>query len=151
MVQRAFREVDFARPVVAVQPVGNQTLVNLETFYRVRWPRAGVAPREVATVTLLGRHVRIRPSVRSFTYSFGDGSGAGPTSDAGGVYPSGGIRHTYLSSGSVPVSVRASYTGDFSVDGGAWEPVDESVTIGGPPTGLRVREATNRLQAGTGG
>jgi len=47
------------------------------------------------------------------------------------------------------VVVRATYTGDFSVDGGGWEPVDESVTITGPPRGLRVREATNRLEAGT--
>jgi len=148
MVQRAFREVDFARPSVAMQPVGNQTLVNLETFYRVGWPQSGVAPQEIATVMLLGRSVRIRPSVRSFTYSFGDGSGLGPTSDAGGVYPAGGVRHTYSSAGSVPVVVRAVYTGDFSVDGGAWEPVDESVTIAGPPTALRVREATNRLEAG---
>jgi hypothetical protein len=149
MIQRAFREVDFAQPSVRIQPVGNQTLVNFETFYRVAWPRAGVAPQEVATVTLLGRSVRIRPSVRSFTYYFGDGSSLGPTSDAGGTYPTGGVRHTYSSAGSVPVVVRALYTGDFSVDGGAWEPVDESVTITGPPTGLRVREATNRLEAGT--
>ena len=148
MIQRAFRDVAFARPLVGIQPVGNQTLVNLETFYKVRWPRAGVGPGEVATVMLLGRRVRIRPSVRSFTYVFGDGSRAGPTADAGGVYPAGRIRHTYLSAGSVPVVVRASYTGDFSVDGGAWEPVDDSVTITGPTTGLRVREATNRLEAG---
>jgi hypothetical protein len=150
MVQRAFREVDFARPSVALQPVGNQTLVNFETFYRVQWPQLGVAPQEIATVTLLGRSVRIRPAVRSFTYSFGDGSSAGPTSDAGGTYPTGGIRHTYASAGSVPVVVRAVYTGDFSVDGGAWEPVDESVTITGPPTALHVREAINRLEAGEG-
>jgi hypothetical protein len=149
MIQRAFRDLDFARPSVAMQPVGNQTLVNFETFYRVHWPQAGVAPQEIATVRLLGRSVRIRPSVRSFTYAFGDGSSAGPTSDAGGTYPTGRIRHTYSSAGSVPVVVRAVYTGDFSVDGGAWEPVDESVTITGPPTGLRVREATNRLEAGT--
>jgi hypothetical protein len=150
MVQRAFREVDFARPVVAVQPVGNQTLVNFETFYRVVWPVVGVAPREVATVRLLGRSVRIRPSVRSYWYGFGDGSGLSPTADAGGVFPDGRVRHVYMSAGSVAVGARASFTGDFSVDGGAWEPVDDTVTIAGPTTGVRVREAANRLQAGPG-
>ena len=148
MVQRAFRELHFARPQVAIQPEHNQTLVNFETYYRVQWPQAGVAPREVATVSLLGRSVRIRPAVRSFSYAFGDGSGSGPTSDAGGVFPTGRIRHTYASAGTVPVSVRATYTGDFSVDGGAWEPVDETVVIPGPPTGVQVREAVNRLEAG---
>jgi hypothetical protein len=131
-----------------MQPVGNQTLVNFETFYRVAWPQAGVGPREIATVTLLGRQVRIRPAVRSYTYAFGDGSSAGPTTDAGGVYPSGRIRHTYVSSGSVGARVRAVYTGDFSVDGGEWESVDDTVTITGPVTGLRVREAHNQLEAG---
>jgi hypothetical protein len=56
----------------------------------------------------------------------------------------------YVSAGSVVVGVRALFTGDFSVDGGAWEPVDDTVTIAGPTTGVRVREATNRLQAGPG-
>ena len=148
VVQRAFRELDFARPRVAIQPEGNQTLVNFETYYRVQWQQAGEAPREVATVILLGRSVRIRPVVRSFSYAFGDGSSSGPTSDAGGVFPTGRIRHTYAAAGTVPVSVRAAYTGDFSVDGGAWEPVDETVVIPGPPTGVRVREAVNRLEAG---
>jgi hypothetical protein len=133
---------------VAIQPIGNQTLVNLETFYRTTWPREGVEPREVATVTLLGRNVRIRPMVETYTYFFGDGSTSGPTSDTGGVYPSGRIRHTYVSAGSVGVRVRAVYTGDFSVDGGAWESVDDTVTITGPPTALRVREARNQLEAG---
>jgi hypothetical protein len=150
MVQRAFRQLQFAPPVAAIQPVGGQTLVNLETFYRVTWPTAGVAPREIATVTLLGRQVRIRPAVLSYTYAFGDGATAGPTSDAGGVYPTGRIRHTYVTSGSVGVRIRATYTGDFSVDGGAWEPVDDTVVISGPSTALRVREARNQLEAGRG-
>ena len=122
--------------------------MNFATYYRVQWPSAGFAPREVATVQLLGRSVRIRPVVRSYRYAFGDGAGVGPTSDAGGVYPTGRIRHIYASAGTVPVSVRATYTGDFSVDGGAWEPVDETVVINGPATGVRVREAVNRLEAG---
>jgi hypothetical protein len=149
LIVRAFREVDFARPDIAVQPVGNQTLVNFETFYRVTWPQAGVGPGEIATVTLLGRKVRIRPAVRTYTYSFGDGTSAGPTSDPGGVYPTGRIRHTYVSAGSVGVRVRAVYTGDFSVDGGPWESVDDTVTIAGPVAGLRVREARNQLEAGS--
>ena len=149
MVQRAFRQLDFARPLLAIQPPGGQTLVNFETYYRVRWPSAGVGPREIATVTLLGRQVRIRPSVRAYTYAFGDGTGLGPTSDAGGTYPGGRIRHVYSASGSVRVRARATYTGDFSVDGGAWEPVDETVTIAGPVSSLRVREATNQLEAGS--
>jgi len=149
MIRSAFRRVHFARPEVSMQPAGNQTLVNFETFYRVAWPEIGVGPKEIVSVTMLQRHVRIRAAVRTYTYSFGDGTSAGPTSDAGGVYPTGRIRHTYVSAGSVGVRVRAVYTGDFSVDGGPWESVDDTVTIAGPVAGLRVREARNQLEAGS--
>ena len=47
--------VDFALPGVHVQPEGNVTLVNLPTYFEVRWPAQGVQPREIATVQLLGR------------------------------------------------------------------------------------------------
>lgn len=147
VIRQAFRQVEFAEPTVHIQPEGNVTLVNLPTYYQVRWPAQGVEPAEVATVRLLGRSVRIRPLSRSFTYRFGDGHSAGPTTDPGGPYPDGGIRHTYLRPARVAVSVHAAYGGEFSVDGGPWQQVGDTVQIPGPPTGLRVREAHARLEA----
>ncbi len=147
-IRQAFREVRFAKPVVRIQPEGNVTLVNLPTYYRVQWPAEGVEPAEVATVQLLGRSVRIRPLGRSFVYDFGDGAHAGPTEDAGGVYPDGGVRHTYDKPGAAGVSVAATYGGEFSVDGGPWQQVGDTVQIAGPATGLRVREGRARLEAG---
>ncbi len=90
LVQRAFRQLHFAHPRVHVQPEGNVTLVNLPTYYQVRWAARGFEPGEVASVRLLGRSVRLRPRVVSYTYRFGDGARLGPTSDAGGPYPMGG-------------------------------------------------------------
>jgi len=146
-IRQAFREVQFAKPVVRIQPEGNVTLVNLPTYYRVQWPDQGVEPQEVASVQLLGHSVRIRPLGRSFVYDFGDGEHAGPTDDAGGTYPDGGVRHTYDHPGAAGVSVEATYGGEFSVDEGPWQQVGETVQITGPPTGLRVREARARLEA----
>ena len=146
-IRQAFREVQFAKPVVRIQPEGNVTLVNLPTYYRIQWPDQGVGPQEVARVQLLGRSVRIRPLGRSFVYDFGDGEHAGPTDDAGGTYPDGGVRHTYDHPGAAGVSVEATYGGEFSVDEGPWQQVGETVQIAGPPTGLRVREARARLEA----
>ena len=96
---------------------------------------------------LLGRSVRILPLGRSFVYDFGDGEHAGPTDDAGGTYPDGGVRHTYDHPGAATVSVEAMYGGEFSVDEGPWQQVGETVQITGPPTGLQVREARARLEA----
>lgn len=147
VIRQAFRQVDFAKPTAHIQPEGNVTLVNLPTYYQVRWPAQGVEPAEIATVRLLGRSVRIRPLSRSFTYRFGDGHSAGPTTDPGGPYPDGGIQHTYLRAARVAVSVHATYSGEFSVDGGPWQQVGDTVQIPGPATGLRVREAHARLEA----
>ena len=147
-IRQAFRQVQFAKPTVRIQPEGNVTLVNLPTYYRVLWPEQGVEPQEVATVQLLGRSVRIRPLGRSFLYDFGDGGHAGPTDDAGGTYPDGGVRHTYQRPARAAVTVEATYGGEFSVDGGPWQEVGETVQIAGPSTGLQVREARARLEAG---
>lgn len=147
LVQNAFRQVTFARPAVAIQPEGMITLVNLKTYYRIQWPAAGVSPTEMATVSILGRQVRIRPIARSYTYTFGDGTRSGPVNDPGGVYPTGRITHTYTTEGRVNASVTATYSADFSVDGAPWQPVNDTVTIPGPPGTIWIRQATARLQA----
>ena len=146
LVQRAFRQLHFAHPVVHVQPEGNVTLVNLPTYYEVRWPVEGLEPGEVASVRLLGRVVRLRPRAVSYTYRFGDGTSLGPTSDAGGTYPHGRVRHTYRRAGDVPVSIEATYTGDYQLAGGAWEPIDLRVPVAGDPVTVQVREARARLE-----
>lgn len=150
MIQRAFRELPFTRPAVRIQPEGDVTLVNLPTFYRVTWPTAGYAPGEVATVTLLGRTVRIKPAAKSYTYSFGDGATQGPTADPGGTYPDGGIRHTYVRHGVAPVTARATFSGQYSLDGSTWQDIDVTVPITGPATMVRIREARARLEASAG-
>ncbi|MGN6299496.1 MAG: hypothetical protein ACTHN8_00200 [Angustibacter sp.] len=147
VVQRAFRQLHFAHPQVHVQPEGNVTLVNLATYYQVRWPAEGFEPGEVASVRLLGRTVRLRPRAVAFTYRFGDGSRLGPTSDAGGTYPSGRVRHTYQRTGDVSVSIQATYTGDYQLEGGAWEPIDLTVPVAGDPVTVQVRQARARLEA----
>ncbi len=147
-IQSAFRRIAFAKPTVHVQPEGDVTLVNLPTFYEVRWLPAGFEPAEVASVRLLGRGVRIRPLSRSVVYQFGDGARLGPTDDLGGPYPDGRVRHTYARSAVAQVAVTATYGGEFSVDGGAWQEVGETVDVPGPSVPVRVKTARNQLEAG---
>lgn len=147
-IRVAFRQVAFSLPQVHVQPEGNVTLVNLPTFFAVRWPERGVQPGEVVTVDILGRSVRVRPLATSFVYRFGDGSQWGPTADAGGVYPEGTVRHAYTAPATVMARVSVTYGGQFSVDGGPWRQVAETITLTGPTTGVQVLEARARLEAG---
>ena len=143
-VRRAFREVGFARPGVSSEPVGGWALVNLDTYVAVAWPRVGVRPGQVATVHLLGHVVGIRPKVVQYTYVFGDGHSL-VSDDAGGRYPWGRVRHRYARTGEVRIGVSARYSADFSVDGGPFRGLDDTVEIAGPTRVLTVYQARAEL------
>ncbi|NNG38490.1 hypothetical protein HJ588_04270 [Flexivirga sp. ID2601S] len=145
MILQAFTRTPFAKPQVAMQPVGNRTLVNLPTYFRTVFPGAGWAPDEVRTVTLLGHQVRIKPVLKSNTYLFGDGSSAGPTTSMGGVWPTGDIKHTYTKTGSVTTQITTVYGGQFSVDGSDFQDLPGAATISGPTQALTVVGAKTRL------
>ncbi len=150
MVQRAFRDLPFAQPRTHVQPEGNITLVNLPTYYQVRWPTTGYQPDETAAVTLLGLTLQIRPTLTSYTYDFGDGTRHGPTTDPGGTYPHGRIRHTYRDTAAAePVRTTATYSGQYRLPGGTWQDIGITVPITGPTTTVIVKQARNRLIDGT--
>ncbi|GAA4345568.1 hypothetical protein GCM10023145_02260 [Angustibacter luteus] len=141
MLRRAFARLAFAKPITYVQPEGNITLVNLPTYYQVRWPATGYQPGEVATITLLGRTVQIRPQASTYTYDFGDGHHQGPTANPGGTYPRGTIRHTYLDHGHADVHVQAAYTGQYRLPGDTWQDIDLTVPITGPPVDVQIKQA----------
>ncbi len=114
MILEAFHDTDFAVPRISIQPTGQRTLVNLETYFAVDWPTAGFQPDEVDRVDpvrMLGFAVDIRPRLRAVTYRFGDGATAGPTTSLGGPYPSGDVTHTYRATGTLRVRVDVEYAG----------------------------------------
>lgn len=145
MIVEQFHQTDFALPQALMQPPDNRTLVNLPVYYQLAWPQEGFEPQEIDTTDLAGFSVRIRPTLQDVTYDFGDGSAEGPTVSLGGPYPDGDITHTYLAKASVNPSISVTYGGEVSVDGGAWEAIDASVTIDGPAVPLEVLTSRNRL------
>lgn len=148
VIQEAFARLVFSKPQLAVQPKGGRTLVNLPTYFEVTWPQAGVEPDELASVTLLGRTVQIRPKVTSYDYAFGDGGSMGPTISRGGPYPSGDVVHAYVQPVSTHARATARYSGDYSLDGGdTWGDVGLEVPVQGPDSPVQVLEGRARLQA----
>jgi hypothetical protein len=144
-LKAAFMRTPWSKPQVSSQPAGNTTLVNLTTFYKVNWAVEGFQPGEVDRSVLRGIPVQIRPKLVGFTYVFGDGSTVGPTTSAGGVYPSGDITHVYRAKGEYPVRVDTTFGADFSLDGSTWDEIPSTVTVPGPPTTVTVREAKGVL------
>lgn len=145
MVRQAFREVDFAKGDLTIQPVGNVTLVNLPTYFEATWPDAGVGPDETDTTALLGYRLEIQPVLRSLTYVYGDGSASEPTESLGGPHPEGDIRWTYTQPGVVATRVDTTYGGRFRLEGGPWMTIPDTVTVRGTPVNLTVCEAKARL------
>jgi len=141
----AFHNTAWAKPTVHIQPEGNVTLVTLATYFEVRWPASGFQPGEIDTTTLLGNQVRIRPTVQGYTYVFGDGTSSGPTHSPGGTYPDGDITHAYPKAGIYNSHIDITYGGEFSVGGGAWIPIPDTVTVAGQLQPLTVRTAHARL------
>jgi hypothetical protein len=153
MVQAAFEHLPFTPAAASIQPVKGRTLVNLVTYYEARFPsvrvggKASVGPGASARVRLLGHEVVIVPAARSYSYDFGDGQGSGSTSDAGGTWPTGGIRHTYLRAGQLSVRITTTYGGTYVIDGSEPIPLPGTVSIPGRAFPLTVLSATNRLYA----
>ncbi len=147
MIREAFHDTDFAVPTVNVQPEGDVTLVNLPTYFEVRFPEAGFGPDEVDTpdpARLLGYRIEVRPRLKSVTYHLGTET-VGPTTSLGGPHPTGDIRATYTRAGTHEIRVDIVYTGQFRVGGSEWFDIPGEVDLDGEPVTLTVREAASRL------
>ena len=51
MIREAFHDTDFSVPTVNIQPEGDLTLVNLPTYFEVKFPEAGSALRRSTRLT----------------------------------------------------------------------------------------------------
>jgi hypothetical protein len=134
-VLSAFRELGLYRGAVRTDP-RVATLVNLETYF---WcaDDAGtgcdVLGEGERTVTLLGQVVRVRPRILSYRWDFGDGA----TQEITG----GRAAHTYAHAITADVSVTLTWTADYAVGGGAFQPIGDTTTTTSPVRQLPVREA----------
>ena len=150
MIREAFHETDFALPTLNIQPEGDVTLVNLPTYFEVRFPEGGFGPNEVDTpdpARLLGYRIEVRPVLKSVTYQLG-ATTVGPTTSLGGPHPTGDVRATYTRPGQHEVRADIVYTGQFRVGGSQWFDIPGEVDLRGEPVTLTVREAKARLYTG---
>lgn len=130
----AAREVGMPALKLHIQP-GGRTLVNVDTIFYTD-------PRTLRrTVTLLGRSVRLEATPVRFTWVHGDGTTAG-TSRPGRPYPAKDVTHQYQQPNDhLRARVDTTYRVRYSVDGGGWATLDETLTARGPSTALDVDEA----------
>ena len=137
-------------PVIGSAPPGHATLVNIETVLWIATP----AERRLGTVNLLGRRVDIRAHIDRVAWDFGDESSAttnGPAPAYTNAHPCrtkqcpGYFGHTYTDTGTMTITADLTWTGQFRVDGGAWQTIPGTVTAAATSTSIEVKEARGVL------
>jgi hypothetical protein len=136
-----FRRLPLPAGRINVQPPNGRTLINIPTNL---YADAGSV---VLPTTVLGQPVRVRATPMRFRWTYGDGE-ALTTTDPGAPYPVLRTAHTYRQPGKRTLGLTTTYSGEYSVAGGAWLPIDGLATVNSPGTGLTVLAARNQLVAG---
>ncbi|GGO84110.1 hypothetical protein GCM10011584_00890 [Nocardioides phosphati] len=139
LVLRAFRRVPLPAPALSIQPPNGKTLVGLETIFSTQ------AEPFTKTLTLLGRKVTLKIEPSSFVWHHGDGTSqttdwAGKAWDHDSPDIDGYLTHVYEHTGAVRPSVEVTWSAQFRVGGGAWRPVNGTVTRTGAPVPLQILE-----------
>ncbi len=110
-------------------------MVNVETIFYTD------PTRLQRTVTLLGHAVRLDARPVRFTWVHGDGTKA-TTTRPGRPYPAKDVTHRYEQPGEgLRARVDTTYAVRYSIDGGGWADLAETLTAPGPTTALDVDEA----------
>lgn len=145
MIVEHFNLTPFSIPQLAMQPPDDRTLVRLPVYYQANFPEEGFEPGEIETVTLVGDEVRIRPTLETLSYDFGDGAVLTDTVSLGGPYPSGDVSHAYESAGAYTASLQITFGGEYSINGGPWLTVPAEQTLDAGSRDLQVFTSVNRL------
>ncbi len=122
------------RLTIHTQP-GRRTLVNVDTIFFTD-------PTTLRrTVNLLGRSVRLVCTPVRYTWVHGDGT-QHATAQPGRPYPAKDVTYQYeRPEENVRPRVDTAYRVRYSVDGGRWATLGETLTARGPAATLDVDEA----------
>ncbi|MEZ0164063.1 hypothetical protein AB2L27_04690 [Kineococcus sp. LSe6-4] len=133
------RRVGLPASPVHLQPGDGQALLNVPLVLRTT---GGTVVRDT---TVLGFPVRIRATPSSWTWDLGDGTRLGPTSDPGRPYPQQTLTHTYTTPGDRAVTLTTTWTGEYTIAGLPYRPIEGTATTVSPGVGVHVLAGRNVL------
>ena len=138
MVLAAFRRIPLPHLQSHSQPA-NKTLINFDTIFFTD------AQPLTRNLTLLGQRVRLEIRPSRFEWVHGDGTTA-TTATPGAPYPAKDVVYRYSDAHrTVDHRVVVTWSARWSLNGGALQPVNGTVTTTGPATPLRIAEASPAL------
>ena len=133
IVQRDFQSVVVLKGAADVSPKP-ETLVNVVTKFRTDAPSSYTIP-----LRILGQSVVITAKAEKHTWHFGDGQ------TATSYEPGGYAEHTYARATTEQAYVGITWSGSFTVNDGASQPINGTVSTTGDPVDVIVREARSEL------
>ena len=137
-------------PKIGVAPPGGATLVNVQTLLWADTP----ADQPLGTVTLLGHRVALRVHVERVDWDFGDGQSDttdgpepkyDPADDCHTVTCPGYWGHVYVATGPMTIAASITWSGQYRIDGGAWQDIPDTVTGPTATAALTVKQARGVL------
>jgi len=102
---------------------------------------------QVLETTILDSPVSVRAVPIEYEWDLGDGSTI-TTTKSGAPYPSTEIASTFGYEGWYDVTLTTTFAGQFSVDGGAWQDIDGTITVGSEPVEIFSKSLESRLVNG---
>lgn len=102
---------------------------------------------QVLDTTLLNTPVSVRATAQSYHWDLGDGNTI-DTEKPGKPYPSEEISSTYAYEGWYDVTLTTTFTGEFSVNGGEWQPIDGTIEVESEPIAIYSKSLESRLVDG---
>ncbi|RBY77831.1 hypothetical protein DQ238_13895 [Geodermatophilus sp. TF02-6] len=132
-VYRYFQTLPLPQLPTKQQPPGN-ALVGLPVVFYTDGPTT-----QTFTVDIRGFTVDIVATATGFTWRTGDGTTLTST-EPGAPYPNHTVSHDYRS-GTYTASLTTTWSGTFSIDGGASADVPGTTTTDGPPVTFTVLQA----------
>ena len=124
--QEDFRSLGVEPLVAHLGPPGEWIPIGLDM---VVWAESRVQTFEVE---MLGQAVSVRATPVKYIWDFGDGTVL-TTSFPGRPFPNKDVSMGYAFEGWYEVSLVTVFSGEFSVGGGAWQPIDGTVQVRSEP------------------
>ena len=141
-----FQKLPILPALGAVQP-SPHTLMGAETNVFAE------GSEQILPLTVVGRSVRVKAIPEEYQWDYGDGSTFGPSATRGSSLPKDRwgektrTSHVYGATGDFDITLTTFYRGEYSVDGGPWQPIIGRASIVTPPQTISVWRSITRNYA----
>ena len=141
-----FQELPISPAVGSVQP-SPHTLVGAETNVFAE------GSEQILPLAVAGRSVRVKAVPEEYQWDYGDGTTFGPSSTSGSSLPKSRwgektrTSHVYATTGDFVIALTTFYRGEYSVEGGPWQPIIGRASVSTPPQTISVWRSITRNYA----